>query len=372
MTKSLPEIVIHCSLIGGFLLLINTINADLRFGVFRIGHGEFLLPSLAGTFFNVAIFYSNSLFLIPRYLRKHRRKEYWGCVALIFIACCIAESISDVLLLQSTMSFPAVGMQVRDTVTEVVLMVAIVNALVLLASFGYGFSKERLVHERRNHILEDQKLKAELSFLKAQINPHFLFNTLNNLFSMALQNNDAPTAEGISQLAALMRYMLYESADEIIPMEKELAYIKNYIALQKLRFGGNKNSEAGHKKTSEETVIISLSVSGDIDKATLAPMIFIPFIENAFKHGISMNTASHINISFAVQGKEIDFRVTNTLHAQRLLTNSEASGVGLTNVRQRLAGLYPGNHHLEVTTNDSLFTVHLRLPAVYISHSSNS
>ncbi len=372
MTKSRLEIGIHCSLIGVFLLFINTADINLRFGVFRIGRGTFLLPSLIGTLFNAIIFYGNSLILIPRYLSKHRLGDYWSYAVMGFIACCIAEAICDVLVLYAMKNFQMQGVGYRETIAEIVLLVLVVNVLVLLASFVYGFSKERLNHERRTRILVEQKLKAELAFLKTQINPHFLFNTLNNLFSMALQNNDAPTAEGIRQLAALMRYMIYESADEIISMEKELAYIKNYIALQKLRFGETKNSEGIQKQTSEEAVIISLSVSGNIDKATLAPMIFIPFIENAFKHGISMNTASHINISVAVQGSEIDFRVTNTLHSQRLLTNSEASGVGLTNVRQRLAGLYPGNHHLEVTTNDSLFTVHLRLPAVYISHSSNS
>lgn len=211
--------------------------------------------------------------------------------------------------------------------------------------------------QRRNKILELRGLqtalgrtRADLQFLRSQINPHFLFNVLNTLYGTAIQENAALTAEGIQRLGDMMRFMLHDNHLEKISMDKEVEYIKNYIALQRLRV------------VSSPAIGIETVFDERPCNALVAPMLLIPFVENAFKHGISLQERSWIRLSLRCDEHTLYFDINNSLHIrQHTDTEKDRSGIGLENVRQRLALTYPGRHELHIHQSATEYFVHLTI-----------
>jgi two-component system LytT family sensor kinase len=192
------------------------------------------------------------------------------------------------------------------------------------------------------------KSKADLQFLRSQINPHFLFNTLNTLYGTALQEEACNTASGIQKLGDMMRFMLHENTRDFIQMNREIEYLKNYISIQKLR-----------TQSSAE-----ISIEDNIDEQNcqheIAPMLLIPLVENAFKHGISLKKKSWIKIRLDCNEKEIRFEVRNSIHPKRDDDpEKESSGIGFKNVVERLKLIYPGKHEIAVNADDKEFFVQL-------------
>ena len=198
--------------------------------------------------------------------------------------------------------------------------------------------------EQRATQAEADKASAELSFLKAQINPHFLFNTLNNIYTLAVMKDDnAP--DSIMKLSNIMRYVTDDATEDFVPLENEIGCINDYIELQRLRLG--------------EKTTVHLDISGETDERVIAPLILMTFIENVFKYGISKNKASVITIKIAVNEKSISFFCQNNLFPQK--EEKQRTGIGLTNTRQRLAYLYPEKYLLSINTENDLYTVKLIL-----------
>ena len=196
--------------------------------------------------------------------------------------------------------------------------------------------------------IEAKQVQTELRLLKTQINPHFLFNTLNNLFGMA-RKQDPQTADGIAGLSHLMRYMIYESNVEFISLEKEIQQINRLIELQKLRF------------TKDDDIAIDFATKGESMNLQIPPMLLIPFVENAFKHGISLASPSFVRIHLNVDVDKLEFRVTNSKHAKSEKREGEGPGIGLQNVSRRLELLYPGKHELAISDGEKVFEVRLVL-----------
>lgn len=189
---------------------------------------------------------------------------------------------------------------------------------------------------------EKEKLNAELSYLKAQINPHFLFNTLNSIYSLAIDKSDyTPTA--IVKLSGMMRYVITEASEELVPLEKEINYISDYIELQKLRLG--------------DTVQLDYKVEGASSGKKIAPLLLIPAIENAFKHGVNPEENSEISVRITVREYSLELNVHNRKVSRA--DNEEASGLGLTNTRNRLNLMYASRHNIEIRENDTEFIVSL-------------
>jgi LytS/YehU family sensor histidine kinase len=189
---------------------------------------------------------------------------------------------------------------------------------------------------------------ANLQFLRSQINPHFLFNALNTLYGTALQENAVRAAEGIQKLGDMMRFMLHENNQDKIPMHKEIEYLQNYIALQKLRTQSSP----------------SIQIRAEIDDShchhSIAPMLLVPFVENAFKHGISLQENSWIHIRLYCDEKTILFEVRNSVHArQEKDPEKDRSGIGMKNVLNRLRLVYPRQHQFFVNGDEKEFYVQL-------------
>ncbi len=192
------------------------------------------------------------------------------------------------------------------------------------------------------------KSNADLQFLRSQINPHFLFNALNTLYGTALKENSEHTAEGIQKLGDMMRFMLHENNLDFIPMFKEIEYLKNYIALQKLR------------TQSSPDILIEDNIDEANCNRNIAPMLLIPFVENAFKHGISLKAKSWINIKLECAETLITFQVRNSIHNRFAGdTEKDKSGIGLKNVAERLKLLYPAKHELIVSEDKNEFILKL-------------
>jgi len=192
------------------------------------------------------------------------------------------------------------------------------------------------------------KSEADLQFLRSQINPHFLFNSLNTLYGTALQENAFRAAEGIQKLGDMMRFMLHENHQEKIPMYKEIEYLKNYIDLQQLR------------TQSSPDILIESEIDGAGCDHMIAPMLLIPFVENAFKHGISLKERSWVKIRLHCDAKGILFEVRNSVHVRKEVDpEKDQSGVGMKNVVNRLRLIYPGRHDFFVNGNDKEFFIQL-------------
>jgi len=211
----------------------------------------------------------------------------------------------------------------------------------------YQINKEKIEQLRK---VENAlaRSKTDLQFLRSQINPHFLFNTLNTLYGTALQEHAPRSAEGIQRLGDMMRFMLHENNLDFIGMDREVEYLKNYIALQKLR------------TQSSPGIVIEDNIIDQNCNHRIAPMLLIPLVENAFKHGISLRERSWIRINLQCTGKDIRFEVCNSVHTKNENDpENEGSGVGFTNVLERLKLLYPGKFQIAVDKSDREYFVKL-------------
>jgi len=195
---------------------------------------------------------------------------------------------------------------------------------------------------------EEEKLQAELAYLKTQINPHFLFNTLNSIYAMALGRSEQ-TADAIQRLAAMMRYVLTDTGREKVALKLEIAYLIDYIELQKTRFEG--------------TLHIDLSVNGDPGDKQIVPLLLIPFVENAFKYGVNPEEPSTITIRIDIRDQELMLLVANRKVAPAQLI-TDTGGLGIKNTRERLQLVYPGQHILVIKDEDAAFTVSLNLKGI--------
>lgn len=192
--------------------------------------------------------------------------------------------------------------------------------------------------------IAEERTKAELLYLKNQINPHFFFNTLNSLYGLALSKSEK-TPEVVMKLSELMSYMLYDTKQNIVPLTKELNYIKNYIELEEVRFEGRFTCNVG--------------ISGKLEQTNLPPLLLLPFIENAFKHGVNTSSSgAWINVNIDIENDNLNFSVENSVGPKKKQTRG---GLGIENVKRRLELLYPNKHELEFGESKKGYKINLSI-----------
>lgn len=199
-------------------------------------------------------------------------------------------------------------------------------------------------NEDLRKIVEKANIQSELQFLKTQLNPHFLFNSLNAIYALSVKKSP-DTSQAIVNLSELMRYMLYEADKDLVPLGKELEYIKSYVQLQRLRLSDSEN--------------VNLNISGEDKDKVIPPLLFISFIENAFKYGTDYQGKTNVKINLSIEDTSIKLFVKNKIGVFN--RPSKSSGIGLENVRNRLKLLYPNAHELVVENNGETYTVNLSL-----------
>ncbi len=217
---------------------------------------------------------------------------------------------------------------------------------VLIAGFSLGLrmSVKYNENEKKRKELEKEKLSSELALLKNQVSPHFFFNTLNNIYSL-IEINTKEAQNAVLQLSKLMRYLLYESEKGDTKISSEIAFMKNYIDLMKLRVS--------------DKVKLTYTFPEDYKDFPFPPLIYIPFIENAFKHGVSYREKSFIDINFSISGNELIFVSQNSVAPKKEETTE--SGIGLENARRRLGLIFPDAHQLEINQENHVFEVILKI-----------
>jgi two-component system, LytTR family, sensor kinase len=320
------------------------LEEHLAYGVYQT---LFLLVTL------VVPFYINTYLLIPGYFNRRHWRRYLLLLMLMILCSYIVRGMLAVALFE-----------VRGQ--EYILWKEFLHwafkdfdrfnfdrfifgptAWILWLSFSYRLVRDWITHEQVKATLLAEKTALELAFIKAQVNPHFLFNTLNTIYATALTENAPKTAEGVARISSLMRYSLHDAQENDVLLMKEFSYIEEYVSLQRMRIGVN------------NSVDFEMTVADDTpDSVRIAPMMIIPLIENAFKHGLSSIGESYIKIRITVIDRHLCVLVQNKSHTG---SASECGGVGLLNLRKRLAHLYPDKHDLSIDNNGNKFSVTLKI-----------
>lgn len=291
--------------------------------------------------------YSQIAFLIPRFLI--RRKHFWYILlTLVFIK--IAANIA-IIAYHSIIIPMETGNPVKipwDWMYKINLRhVLPLFSLVTICGVAVAIKllKRYYLENNRNQKIEQEKIVMELEMLKAQVHPHFLFNTLNNLYSLTLTRADeAPMV--VTHLSGLLRYMLYECNEKEVPLNSEIAALKKYIELEKLRYGSRLD--------------VSFSCSGQTTGQLIAPLLLLPFVENSFKHGVSEQLDQcWINLHLHVENGALTFNLSNSCSNEK--SSAKVGGIGLQNIKKRLELIYPGCYNLNISQHEEIYAVKLTM-----------
>jgi len=299
--------------------------------------GFYFMPVVLTSLILIGIFYLNYAVLIPNFLFKGRY--------FVYTALCIACIVSMLIL-------PTLAMRIfhepnraimDDPSFKNAIPLVFVNSLLMFITVFFASIGLRMNNRWKQ--TEKERLIAHIAHLKTKINPHFLFNTLNNIYSVTIDK--APRgADMVQKLSEMMRYVLKEAQLDLVPLDDEIFYIMNYVDLQKVRF--------------DNSVKFSIKIEGDSSQNQIAPLLLIPFIENAFKHGINSEQDSNIRIILSIANNELHLTVGNNI-VQVENTSEERSGLGIENTKNRLQLLYPNKHLLTISENGTRFYVSLHI-----------
>ncbi|MEO6730801.1 MAG: histidine kinase [Ferruginibacter sp.] len=284
----------------------------------------------------ICFFYLNALVLIPRLLYKKRYAYYCFAIVVSFSFFVLQGWLIRSYFLQDT----------HPMFQKHLFFSVFIFLFILACSLAYRTIRDRIISDRIAKEKENEFLKTELSLLRSQVSPHFMFNVLNNMVALARKQSEQ-LEPSLIKLSSLMRYMLYETGEEKVSLEKETEYLQSYIDLQQQRFG--------------KKVAINVTMKQADKMYFLEPMLLIPFVENAFKHGTGMIPDAQINIELSAEKDMLFFKVENKFDPASVEIKDKASGIGLVNVQRRLDLLYKDNHRLTIEKEGWLFTVLLQI-----------
>jgi Histidine kinase len=316
------------------------------YGFLNVIEGKFRYLSFLEAFFylpqHMLLSYGIIYFILPKYILRDR---YWpgivGILMIILLAAFLSPAILNFIVNPIRIAFAA---HIEPRKTVFFSLMAGLRGSMTVAGFAVAIKLVKLWYLKKvdNERLEKEKLRAELEILKGQLHPHFMFNTLNSIYSLALKKSDY-TAEAILKLSQLMRYILTECNTPTIELQKEVQVLQNYIELEKNRFGNRLD--------------ISIHTQGNIKHNKIPPLLLIPFLENSFKHGANeMTEQAWISLDLDVQGSLLKFKLINGKPAE-MVNAKDSFLVGLMNVQRRLELLYPSAHELRFIEDADTFVV---------------
>lgn len=284
----------------------------------------------------VFLVYVNLRVLIPKLLERGKYAIYALSIPLLLVTTFVLHEFTfEILLPILPTEFYMVSFTDPEVLFTIFTIYLVTSSLLKLSKSWYLLQQ-----------VEKEKLNIELNSLKAQVNPHFLFNSLNSIYSQALAKSDQ-TAETVLELSNLLRYMLYEVGDDLVLVSKEVEMLENYIELQKLRL--------------EDAAHVSFVVNGNLSETKIAPLLVFPLVENAFKHGLKGSSEdAFVKIELKVDD-QITFDIRNNMGQVDDMEQGKYGGIGLENVKRRLALIYPNRHQLEINTLENEFQVKLIL-----------
>jgi two-component system, LytTR family, sensor kinase len=306
---------------------------------------------LIGLPMKITFFYLNALYLLPVYTRRKSLLLYSGLLLATAGICYITDYfiVTELYLKSGILS-----MMVKGSYTYYLEKVLPLFYLIILGlSSAWFFIYEWFKNEKQKREMLQMQYNTELALLKYQINPHFLFNTLNNLFSIAQGHNIKELEYGIAKLSGMMRFMIYESNTGFIPLEREVQYIRDYIDIYRLRIGETERTE------------MSIHVRGTLQGYQIAPFLLIPLVENAIKHGYNFKCRSSVKVDLGVTGNgDLNLEIVNTDHSATGKAPGDSSGIGLQNVKKRLELIYKKAHELYTGTQNGYFITKLTIKLI--------
>ncbi len=288
--------------------------------------------------------YLHNLWIIPRFLLRRRYVSY---SALLLLTVALTAVLSFYLTRAVNSLVP--GLDYMGASKDVALPYHAFPAVLVLAMLAFGkFMADAVSNHQRLEWLEKGRLESELQSLRSQVNPHFLFNALNTIYGMA-RRTDQETADAVIKLSDILRHSLYDCEEAQISLEKETRFLQQYVHFAQLRL---------HERSR-----ISLTIDAAPDGHSLAPLLLLPFIENAFKHGLARHSySSWVEIRLQLSGNKLHFRCRNSKDASGTRAGGDTGGgIGLKNVQRRLELLYPGLHRLRISDEDDIYDVSLEL-----------
>lgn len=334
---------------GFILLLINGNIFTWRWQFYQNSDGSLLIPSLYGSVFNALIFYGNALWLYPKRKTFSWSGGYWLWALVLLAVLSLTEGTIDYyysryheLIPAPVQQVPAIGL-----IVGLGINCGTIHLLYWLSSFVYTMLRQRRHLQQQQAELSQQKLTAELQYLKAQINPHVLFNGINSVYHL-IDEQPEQARHTLLTFSNLLRYQLYDCQEDTVPLNKELAHLSDYIALEETRKG--------------EDAVINWEIQDSEQPAQIAPMLLQPFVENAFKHlsHHDKQEENRLQLLLAIDKEILSLTVDNTVASPTNVKDpEEVSGVGLANVKRRLQLIYPDRHQLFISRPTGLFRVHL-------------
>ena len=301
---------------------------------FSIGKIPALFFVVTG-FIHIGLFYGNAFFLYPKlYTLRH-----W----LIYLLCMVVILIT-VIAVKHYMLLHWFGLTTLEANSWRMIVAPVVLTFLISLLYRNVIDKNRIESERQE--TKSALLAAELQFLRSQISPHFMFNVLTNLVTLSRKKSDQ-LEPALLMLSGLMRYMLYDTRHSKISLQQEIEYLENYIALQRLRFA--------------DGVKVDTDISAPVGSPEIEPMLLIPFVENAFKHGICFETTPWVYVLLKLEGHTLIFEVLNNYTSQPAETKDQVSGIGIENVSTRLQLLYKDKHTLTINKMPDTFHVQLKI-----------
>ncbi len=303
---------------------------------------EVVLHATMNGAFNMIVAYMNYFIFLPRFLEKKKIGQFLLEFSIPFAILMVFRVHLQRYVIDGYTH------QVHFFYTTTFIVQAAATSLFIVIFVAMlRFAKEWFEFEAKKKEVENEKLQGELNFLKAQINPHFLFNTLNNLYYLAYSQSPN-TTEVIAKLSQMMRYMIYDTNHPKVLLSKEIEYMQNYISLERLRLSNQ--------------IPIEFTIQGNVQDIRITPLIFITFLENAFKHGVSgNNTEAWVKANIVIQNNTCTYTVENSKHNNLKTDAAGKSGIGLQNVQRRLALSYPERYTLTIQETPERYAVELKL-----------
>ncbi len=337
-TKSIKKIVLHLLMwVLNYWLFAFVVHSNWN-GFNNVSDPNSLAYAYTyGLFTNVFLFYIQVFWLVPKMYMQHKKAKYYALSISICIVISLIETYFDYIL------YDVFEIYDTDEFKDNFSVTVFVNLFYSVAGFYYIFRHAHKKSEKEKQLLKEESFKAELKYLKAQLNPHFLFNGINNVYHL-IGKNDALAKDTLHQFSELLRYQLYESGAQII-LEKELGFVLQYIKMEKTRKGSD----------------IQLTYNIEFENATkkIVPLLLIPIIENAFKYcsNHTNNDDNSIDINIKEAKGKLSLHCTNTFDS--LADKNAVGGIGLINVKRRLSLVYPDKHQITIHKKNTTFIVDL-------------
>ena len=334
-STTLRHVLMHSAywvLITGFFIY------EKRYLIYKAGMPYFVTCVAGRIVLLIIIAYLNLQYFLPRYLLRKRYRAYFTAIILSVIGYLTVQSLFDFYLYGYVVG-PMRNSNLVESLSYNFFSTLWYLGLMLALKLSMDWYGQQLTIQK----ITVEKLNAQVNFLRAQINPHFLFNILNNLYALTLKKSEhAPDV--VLKLSEMMEYMLYDSTGEKVPLEKEISYLNSYMELERLRFSGE--------------AAIDLSINAELNGCEIAPLLLLPLVENAFKHGLGKQTkGGWLKVTINLEQSTLEVIIENTKSTSNVKNGK--GGIGLDNLRKRLDLLYPGRYTLQLEDKTNTFWVKL-------------